>query len=290
MRKITTRLISAALAAGMMLSILPVSVFAAGIDTGGGKHSSPDTVSAQTLDMQNDAEGTGTEDDPYIIHTDANGAPTGTSDKWATSNAGFSAIVLKSAGYYSFPDSSVTQPVTYTIMNSDTPLDADTARNVTIVDGVFAAPNWATLLMGNQPSGVIPTIAGGLYINQANLCESASITGGVFDKKTNNMVVSYSSKKARTLTATDCTIDTLIKEAAYVVGQQSVTVNYTGSADDLGGWDITVGGVKKSLYQLTGTIMPENSTTITFTMPGDADVTLTPLLSAELKIAADGYP
>ncbi len=36
MRKFTTRLISAALAAGMMLSILPASAFAAGNDTGGG--------------------------------------------------------------------------------------------------------------------------------------------------------------------------------------------------------------------------------------------------------------
>lgn len=298
MRTFTTRLISAALAAGMMLSILPASAFAAGNDTGGGKYSSPDTVSAQTLDMQNDdsvESGTGTEADPIVIKMNDDGTPAGSSGTGWEYN--YSALSLTGNHYYAFdPAKKVNCFIALGDMTSFTPSGAH------IVKGIFS--NTVTLLTGKE-GGPYSIIDGGLYTTTVATDTYYQVTGGIFTSSLQHADTTHS------VTATDCTITAgyagengytteFPGNKIYAVNPAThtytVSIKYNGDTAKLGGWSVTIGNdSSKKLSDLTdlavtGTNGSNIPTLFSFTMPGDADVTLTPLLSAELKIAADGYP
>ncbi len=262
---------------------------------GGGNYSSPDTVSAQTLDVQNDAEAGSSAANPIIVPLKADGTPDGESGNgWEYSSSML--CLKKDNSYYAFDPKT---PVTCVVILG--PSYSEAASSVHIVKGVFRQ---LVVFPDNSDVNTCGTIDGGLYDCTVSISGKAKITGGIFSSFSN--LTSYASTY-HSVTANNCKItagnDSYTNEFSgseiYTVDPAAhtytVSIKYNGDITKLGGWNVTIGNdSSKKLSDLTNYAINSTNgsnipTQFTFTMP-DADVTLTPLVSADLTIGEDGKP
>ena len=249
MRNKSTRIISAALAAAMMLSVCPVSAFATYRQAEAEK-----AVAAYAAQNELDEENGGT----------IKGLPSSSDSEYVADRTGTGYVakngsVTIEAGWTLDPGENA--PRVYQLLN------LKSGGNNTIKSGYYDYVQ----LSSNA------TISGGTFLGSVILLgNSNSITGGVFQGFINP---DYNAKSNK-LTAPYCTINRIIElggnslnNYASVVGTQKITVSYPS---EVSGWDVTIGGEHKTLNDLPScTATSDTATSFSFTMPAGKDVTLT---------------
>ena len=315
--KRSTRLVSLLLAAGMTVSLVPVSAFAE--HTGGGIF--PDAVTAQELDVQNADDSRWDSSFMYddgTVNATAVKNHNGTCkpESYSYSGLGWSGRVDSSSRFISLSFTNV-----YGKINS---LDFGTQ--------VFPANcgysiTGLTVTGGNFKGSCSlrsTTVNGGVYASASIHDSDVELNGGTFAKLStggNSVIISnatinelssnssssdcniitgvfgfdVSSSITYQLTATGCTINSVIKDTAYVIpgnnlNPTQITLTYTGSGT-VKDWTVQTGGETKTLTEWLGKepTISSDKTTVTFTAPySSTAVAITPAVVANYIVILPG--
>ena len=315
--KRSTRLVSLLLAAGMTVSLVPVSAFAE--HTGGGIF--PDAVTAQELDVQNADDSrwdSSFMSDDGTVNTDAiteHGVDYD-SDTYTYSGTGWRGVVdsnnhfttlyfTSGSGKISFLDFGTQvfpkgcpcsiQDLTVTGGNfqgdcsfGNTKVKGGTFTNAYVSDSDVELNGGTFAKLSTGGNSVIISNATINELSSSSSSSDCNISTGVFG-------FDVPSSITYQLTATDCTINSVIKDTAYVIpgnnlNPTQITLAYTGSGT-VKDWTVQVGGETKTLTEWLDKepTISSDKATVTFTAPySDAAVTITPAVVANYTVILPG--
>ncbi len=297
------RLVSAVLAVGMALTILPTAAFAANSDS-----------NTLVTDLEFGADNLPVD---YLQYAADPSNPDPNPNNWSTYNSqkGWSLAIYQAKTYYlDITDGFTYDPSRVTTVPSVIPFKNIIRNKGIIAGGTFTGQvnqqgdSTSKIIAGTFNGGInaLSGTVGGVYPDQpvANklTCNGANISSGIYGGETLNSgtisggIFKENPSKLATSTphvlkAPNCSIYGVLKLTdsspnAYIVGAQKITV-YT-PAKKFGCWEVEGLTVTKDM-ESEETIDGVAYKALTFTMP-DNDVTITPIKALTPLIIKNGVP